>query len=286
MVRLPGGYFLMGSDRFYPEERPQHPVAVSPFWIDPAPVTNANFARFVQATDYLTWAERHERGSLVFRTPVMGVGGQDWRLWWTSVREACWRHPEGAGSSIDARMEHPVVHVCLHDAQAYAQWAGKKLPTEAQWEYAARGGVHGAEYAWGDEAVPEGPWRANIWQGQFPVENLALDGWPGTSPVGRFEPNGFGLLDMIGNTWEWTRQHWSDDHSGLASLTVEPDGCCVVAPSVTLAATAEAAKLLVLKGGSHLCSDNYCLRYRPAARIPLSADTSTSHVGFRCVVDA
>ena len=285
MVRLPGGRFLMGSDRFYPEERPQHPACVGPLWIDPAPVTNADFARFAQATGYLTRAERDECGSLVFRTPALGVAGPDWRLWWSSVPGACWRHPEGAGSNIDTRMEHPVVHVCWHDAQAYARWAGKQLPTEAQWEYAARGGVHGAEYAWGDEAVPAGPWRANTWQGQFPVENLALDGWAGTSPVGSFAPNGFGLLDMIGNAWEWTLQPWSQDHR-TASPTAGPSDCCGVPSSATPAAAAQAAQWLVLKGGSHLCADNYCLRYRPAARIPLTADTATSHVGFRCVVEA
>jgi sulfatase modifying factor 1 len=287
MVRLPGGLFLMGADNFYAEERPQHVREVPGFWIDPTPVTNAQFARFVEATGHVTMAERAGAtadaiGSLVFDAPAAAASGQDWRRWWAFRAQSSWRQPEGPDSSIAQRMDHPVVHVCREDALAYAAWAGKQLPTEAQWEYAARGGLIGVDYAWGDVAAPAGAWRANIWQGEFPFENLAFDGWTGTSPVGSFPPNGYGLLDMIGNVWEWTRDVWADDHRAVQCTAMQQPQCCLPhAPP----GDDSGQQWFVLKGGSHLCADNYCLRYRPAARIALTADTSTSHVGFRCVID-
>jgi len=288
MVELPGGTFRMGSDRFYPEERPVLEVSVGAFAVDRRPVTVADFRRFVKATDYMTWAEQAPEaadypdaqpeslvpGSLVFHKTRGPVDLRDFRNWWRWTPGADWRHPEGPDSNVGGRELHPVTHVAYGDAVAYAEWAGKSLPTEAEWEYAARGGLDGATFTWGDDFAPKGRLMANTWQGEFPWQNLRSDGFEGTSPVGRFPANGFGLFDMAGNVWEWT----VDDFA--ASQTIRSP-CCgpqfVNAPE-------ERFPRKVIKGGSHLCAPNYCLRYRPAARQAESVDTSTCHIGFRCVV--
>ncbi len=281
------GSFTMGSDRHYPEERPARRIAADGFWIEPAPVTNARFARFVDETRYVTVAERAPNaarypdarpellvpGSAVFAAPEHPVPLTDERAWWTYVPGASWRHPEGPSSSLDGRLEHPVVHVAYEDARAYARWAGRHLPTEVEWEYAARGGLDGADYAWGDELQPAGRHLANTWQGAFPYEDTAEDGFAGTSPVGAFPPNGYGLVDMIGNVWEWTRS--------AERLRSAYRSCCAPAP-----AAAEDVPRRVIKGGSYLCTTAYCARFRPAARQFLDADSTTSHVGFRCVSHA
>lgn len=294
MVPVPGGTFRMGSDDFYPEERPVHRVAVDGFRMDRHPVTVGEFRRFVAATGYVTVAERAPDpaaypgadpallvpGSLVFRQPPRRVEPRDFRAWWAYVPGACWRHPEGPGSTLEGRELHPVVHVAYEDAEAYAAWAGKSLPTEAEWELAARGGLDGAVYAWGDDPAPGGRAMANTWQGEFPWQNLATDGYAGTSPVGAFPPNGYGLYDMAGNVWEWTRDFFAPRHPAEAAKA-----CCVPRnPRVAAPADGGGIPRRVVKGGSHLCAPGYCLRYRPAARQGESADTSTSHIGFRCIV--
>ena len=300
MRHLPGGEFTMGSDRFYPEERPRRRVRVAGFWVDETPVTNRDFAAFVAATGYRTFAEiapdpadypglppeLARAGSLVFERPRGPVDLKDFRQWWKFRFGAKWSEPLGAGSSIAELLDHPVVHIAYVDAEAYAKWAGKELPTEAEWEYAARGGLQGIEYAWGNELAPDGRMMANFWQGEFPWDNRLLDGWERTSPVRVFPPNGFGLFDMIGNVWEWT----ADWYTTAADLPKE--SCCTPSnprggreyesydpctPDVKIGRK-------VLKGGSHLCAPNYCQRYRPAARYPQPIDTSTSHVGFRCII--
>ncbi|MGY4816882.1 formylglycine-generating enzyme family protein [Pseudomonas chlororaphis subsp. piscium] len=297
MVYLPGGTFSMGSENFYPEERPVRIVRVDPFRIDATPVTNRQFAVFVAATGYRTFAEKApdpadypgmpaemaKAGSLVFSAPSQAVDLGNVGQWWQFRFGAWWREPLGEGSSIVGLEDHPVVHIAHEDAQAYAAWAGKALPTEAEWEYAARGGLESREFAWGDSLAPEGAMLANYWQGRFPWENLRHDGWERTSPVGAFPANGHGLFDMIGNVWEWT-----DDWFGLPP-TPSAASCCVPAnPRGGDEAQSRDPALpgigrKVLKGGSHLCAPNYCQRYRPAARIPQPIDTTTSHVGFRCV---
>lgn len=288
MSWIPGGSFLMGSNDFYREERPIRRASVRGFWMDTHPVTNAAFQRFVDATDYVTLCERPldpavypdadpallVPGSLVFRRPPGPVSLRDNRAWWEYAPGADWRHPQGPESTSADRVDHPVVHVAYEDAAAYAAWAGKELPTEAEWEYAARGGLYGATYAWGDEVAPEGRPMANTWQGRFPWENLEIDGYAGTSPVDAFPANGYGLHDMIGNVWEWT----ASEFAPAKGERLKPS-CCV--PTEPAADTR-----LVVKGGSHLCAPNYCLRYRPAARQGEALDTSTCHIGFRCVIRA
>jgi sulfatase modifying factor 1 len=275
MVRIRGGSFAMGSDEFYPEERPVRRVTVGAFWIERHPVTVEEFARFVDAVGYITVAEREPDardypdrdpaqlvpGSLVFRRPRGRVPLDDPRAWWEFVPGASWRHPEGPGSDVDARASHPVTHVAYEDATAYAAWAGRALPTEAEWELAARGGLEGARYAWGDAPFPGGRPPANTWQGRFPWENLRIDGYEGTSPWDAFPPNGYGLFDMTGNVWEWTCDRYD-----------RPSG------------EVDAFPRHVIKGGSHLCAPDYSLRYRPAARQGETIDTSTSDIGFRCVL--
>lgn len=300
MVWIEGGTFHMGSERHYPEERPVHRVRVDGFFMDETPVTNAQFRTFVEATGHVTVAEippnpkdypgalphMLKAGSLVFSPPDHPVDLRSWGQWWTFRFRANWRHPYGPGSSIKGLDDHPVVHVAYADADAYATWAGKELPTEAEWEFAARGGLDGAEYAWGDALNPEGRQLANTWQGDFPHQNLALDGFERTSPVRFFPPNGYGLHDMIGNVWEWTADFWTTRHPDDA-----PKACCVplnprggaMEASYDPAQPAIRIPRKVLKGGSHLCAPNYCRRYRPAARHAEPVDTSTSHVGFRCV---
>jgi formylglycine-generating enzyme required for sulfatase activity len=295
MIWIPGGTFRMGSDHHYPEEAPAHEAAVLGFWIDRYQVTNIAFRRFVKATGYVTMAERPPMaedypgaqpdllvpGSVVFAQPSGPVDLRNHYNWWDWVPGADWRHPEGPGSNLQGRDKHPVVHVAWEDVAAYAAWAGKEIPNEAEWERAARGGLDGAEYAWGDELEPKGRQMANTWQGEFPVQNLLLDGYARTAPVGSFPPNGFGLFDMIGNVWEWTTDAYRDGHQVA-------NGCCGDAP-VNLAtiepeeATAPIPRK-VIKGGSFACAANYCRRYRPAARMHHPIDTGTSHIGFRCIV--
>ena len=291
----------MGSDRHYPEERPVHRVRVDGFWMDRGPVTNARFARFVDATGHTSFAEVPPRaadypdatpemlfaGSLVFVQPPGPVDLTDIRNWWQYMRGADWRHPHGADSSLDGKADHPVVHVALTDAEAFAAWDGKVLPTEAEWEFAARGGLDGAAFAWGDEFLPGDRHMANTWQGEFPWQQLARDGYERTSPVGAFPPNGYGLYDVIGNVWEWTTDWYRPRHPHD-----EVKACCIPAnprgPRVEASYDPATPDVLiprkVLKGGSHLCAPNYCRRYRPAARYPQPVDTSTSHIGFRCIV--
>lgn len=301
MQAIAGGVFVMGSDQFYPEESPARRVRVDPFLIDETPVTNAQFARFVAATGHVTVAEiapdprdypgmpieMARAGSAVFHKTPYPVDTSDPSQWWRFEFGADWRHPTGADSSIEGLEDHPVVHVAYGDAEAYAAWLGKALPTEAEWECAARGGLEGVEFAWGDELAPGGKLMANTWHGLFPFQNLLLDGWERTSPVRSFDPNGFGLYDMIGNVWEWT----SDWYAPHKSERKAKGSCCIPANPRGArkhdsfeAGSAARIPRKVLKGGSHLCAPNYCQRYRPAARHPEPIDTSTSHVGFRCVV--
>ncbi len=301
MVCIPGGTFHIGSDKHYAEEMPAHRVTVDAFRIDPHPVTNRQFREFVRATGHVTFAEIAPdakdypgalphmiyAGSLVFTPPAQPVDLRDWGQWWIFLKGADWRHPYGPKSNINGLDNHPVVHVAFGDALAYARWAGKELPTEAEWEVAARGGLDRAEFAWGDEFTPGGKHMANTWQGEFPRQNLVRDGFARTSPVTAFPANGYGLYDMIGNVWEWTADWYSTKHPADT-----PKACCI---PVNPRGGPQAASYdprqpeiriprKVLKGGSHLCAPNYCRRYRPAARHAEPVDTSTSHVGFRCVV--
>jgi formylglycine-generating enzyme len=303
MTWIPGGMFWMGSARFYPEERPVHQVSVDGFWMDTHPVTVEEYRRFAKATGYVTVAERPldpggypdadpallVPGSLVFHRTPGPVDLSDYSNWWTYVPGASWRHPDGPGSDLRGRERHPVTHVAYEDAEAYAAWAGKELPTEAEWEYAARGGLDGAVFVWGDVFAPGGEMMANTWQGEFPWQNLLLDGYDGTSPVASFPANGYGLSDMAGNVWEWTCDYFTPRHQAAAMAS-----CCAPSnPRVSSPAksgmTADLGPDLprrVIKGGSHLCAPSYCLRYRPAARQGEAIDTATCHLGFRCVMRA
>jgi formylglycine-generating enzyme len=298
LVELPGGSFRMGSTQFYPEEAPIHTATVAAFAVERHPVTNAQFAEFVADTGYVTVAEQPPDpalypgaapqdlvpGALVFRPTDGPVDLRDWRQWWAWVPGADWRHPFGPESSIEDRLDHPVVQVAYPDAAAYARWAGRRLPTEAEWEYAARGGAT-TTYAWSDDVAPGGQLMANTWQGRFPYRNDGALGWVGTSPVGTFPANGFGLLDMIGNVWEWTTTQFDAHHR----LDGPAESCCGP-PGAAWPATSDLAPdpaiNQTLKGGSHLCAPEYCLRYRPAARSPQSQDSATTHIGFRCVVSS
>jgi formylglycine-generating enzyme required for sulfatase activity len=298
MVWIPGGTFLMGSDTHYPEEAPAHKISVDGFWIDGKTVTNRDFARFVAETGHVTVAETAPdpadypgakpemliAASTVFVAPTQPVDLGNPYNWWTYVPDADWLHPQGPGSSLAGREDHPVVHVAWDDAVAFACWAGKELPSEAEWEFAARGGLDGATYALGEEFTPDGRWMASTWQGQFPVHNTGEDGHRGTAPVGCYPPNGYGLYDVIGNVWEWTTDWYQahprsshscctaeNPHSGIRQASVDPS-----MPNIPIPRR-------VMKGGSHLCAPNYCRRYRPAARMPQPIDTSTSHLGFRCI---
>ncbi len=297
MIWIPGGEFLMGSDHHYPEEAPVHRVSVDGFWIDAYPVANYKFQKFAKQTSYVTVAERTPKaedypgaipemlvsGSVVFTQPSGRVDLSNHYNWWNWVPGADWRHPEGPESNLNGLDRHPVVHLALEDVEAYTAWAGKELPAEAEWEYAARGGLDGAEYAWGSELTPKGKEMANTWQGEFPWQNLLLDGYARTSPVGAFPPNGYGLFDMIGNVWEWTTD-WYLDHHTVAN------GCCGdVSPATAEASVDPRAGDIqiprrVIKGGSFICAPNYCRRYRPAARMHHTIDTGTNHLGFRNIV--
>ncbi|MEP9369808.1 formylglycine-generating enzyme family protein [Xanthobacter sp. VNH20] len=297
MVWIPAGTFTMGSDRHYPEEAPAHRVEVDGFFMDRTPVTNRAFAEFVAATGYSTLAEQAPRaqdypgadprllvpGSLVFTVPEGPVEEADWMAWWRFTPGADWRHPQGPGSDLSGREDHPVVHVCHGDALAFARWCGKDLPSEAEWEFAARGGLDGADFAWGDVLAPGGVHRANTWQGAFPYENLAEDGYTGTSPVFAFPPNGYGLLDMIGNVWEWTDDWYAPHRPAAAKACCLPRNPRGGRREDSLDPATPAAPRKVLKGGSHLCAPSYCRRYRPAARQPQTLDTASVHIGFRCV---
>jgi formylglycine-generating enzyme required for sulfatase activity len=302
MAWIPGGEFLMGSEDFYPEERPAHRVSVDGFWMDESPVTAAQFRRFVRETKYVTVAERPLQpeqypgadpdmlvpGSSVFRMTSGPVELDDSRNWWEYVPGAYWKRPGGTGTSINGRDHHPVVQVAYEDVEAYATWAGKEIPSEAEWEFAARGGLDGAVFTWGNEHFPDGKAMANTWQGEFPWQNLKLDGYEGTSPVRSFPPNGYGLHDMAGNVWEWTLDWYAPGHPDDAeSPCCAPSNTRVTSLEGSQVATGEPGSQIprkVIKGGSHLCAPNYCLRYRPAARQPQMIDTGMSHLGFRCVV--
>ena len=287
LIELTGGEFRMGSTSFYPDEAPIHTATVGAFAIERHPVTNAQYAAFVADTGYVTVAERPmdpaqypgvaaedlQPGALVFRPAAGPVDLRNWRQWWDWAPGACWRHPFGAGSAITDRLDHPVVQVAYPDAAAYAQWAGRRLPTEAEWEYAAAAGAT-TTYAWGEEVAPGGRLMANTWQGAFPYRNHGALGWVGTSPVGTFPANEFALVDMIGNVWEWTTTEYSARHR----VGGPPEkGCC------TPSRDPDPAVMQTLKGGSHLCAPEYCHRYRPAARSAQSQDSATTHIGFRCV---
>jgi formylglycine-generating enzyme len=302
MVFVEGGTFRMGSADFYPEERPVRDVHVDGFWMDEHPVTVGQFRRFVKDTGYETLAQRPldpadypdadpsllVPGSLVFHPTAGPVSLDDYRAWWHYVPGASWERPEGPASATYTRGRHPVVHVAHEDAAAYAAWAGKALPSEAEWEHAARGGLESATFCWGDEFMPDGRLMANTWHGQFPHDNQRPDEWVRTSPVGTYPPNGAGLYDMAGNVWEWT-----DDFFTIPAAAAPAKSCCTprnprvpepVADSYVADQPSAHIPRRVTKGGSHLCAPNYCLRYRPAARQGEAVDTSTGHIGFRCVL--
>ena len=300
MRRIAGGSFLMGSDVHYPEEGPAHRVTVDPFWMDATTVTNAQFAAFVAETGYVTVAERPldpvmypgakpgmlVAGALVFRMTDGPVDTSVIANWWHWTPGAQWRHPEGPDSDLAGRDDHPVVHVAYEDAEAFAAWAGKELPTEAEWEFAARGGLEGREFVWGDELTPGGKHLANTWQGPFPWRNFAADGFERSAPVGSYPANGYGLYDMAGNVWQWTTDWFAARH---AADPRKP--CC--APQNPRGPAMEASfdprqpairiPRKVVKGGSFLCAPSYCRRYRPAARHAQMVDTGMSHIGFRCI---
>ncbi|SFK77781.1 Formylglycine-generating enzyme, required for sulfatase activity, contains SUMF1/FGE domain [Geodermatophilus ruber] len=278
-MSLPGGTFLMGTEDAagFPAdgEGPVRAVTLAPFRIDRYAVSNARFAEFADATGYRTDAERFGwsfvfAGLLPADHPATRAVAQ--APWWRQVEGADWRHPEGPGSSILRRLDHPVVHVSWRDATAYCRWAGLRLPTEAEWEYAARGGLEQARYAWGDELHPDGRWLCNIWQGRFPTRNTGEDGYLGPAPVTAFPPNGFGLHNVAGNVWEWCADWFSPDHDPRTPL-IDPTG-----PAF--------GTLKVIRGGSYLCHDSYCNRYRVAARTANSPDSSTGNTGFRSAADA
>jgi formylglycine-generating enzyme len=296
LVRIEGGSFRMGSEDAYPEEGPMRLVTVGPFLIGRTEVTNAEFRAFVDETGYMTTAERgldpatHQGwpehllkpGSMVFAPPGDPVGLGDPTAWWAYVPGADWRHPSGPGSSIEALNDHPVVQVSPEDAEAYAAWVGGRLPTEAEWEFAARGGLDGAEYVWGEAYNPAEGWKANTWQGTFPAEDDGLDGHRGTAQVASFDPNAYGLYDMAGNVWEHVSDWWVPGHPEAPAT--DPAG-----PAEELAAQfsrPEIGAQRVVKGGSWLCSPGFCLRYRPAARQPQEMALGSNHIGFRIVMDA
>lgn len=310
MVWIPGGEFTMGSDdqTVQPNEHPAHPVKIDGFWMDATDVTNAEFTAFVAATGYVTTAERKPDweelkkqlppgtpkpddsvlvpGSLVFTPPDHPVPLDDMSNWWTWTPGASWKHPEGPKSDLKGRENYPVTQVSWDDAVAYAKWAGKRLPTEAEWEFAAQGGLKGKRYPWGDEFQPGGKFMANTWTGEFPCKNTAADGYTGTSPVKSFPPNSYGLYDIVGNVWQWC----SDVYRADAYAETTGTGCCYnpKGPSAAYNPVRDVPDSLehVTKGGSFLCSPSYCESYRPSARRGVPPDTSTAHIGFRCVKDS
>lgn len=279
-VRLPGGLFAMGDafDEGYPDdgETPVHEVDLSPFHLDRTAVTNAQFATFAKATGYVTDAEEFGSSAVfhlfVDAAPADVMGHATGTPWWVEVAGACWRHPEGRDTSIGARQDHPVVHISWNDANAYAAWAGKRLPTEAEWEYAARGRHHGRRFPWGDDLRPGGRWMCNIWQGQFPVSNDLEDGYLGTAPARQFHTNDFGVHQVAGNVWEWCAD-WFDPGYYRTSPREDPAG-------------PPTGERRVMRGGSYLCHDSYCNRYRVAARTSNTPESSSGNLGFRCANDA
>jgi formylglycine-generating enzyme required for sulfatase activity len=286
MVWVPGGAFLMGEDGTLPEERPVHEVEVDGFFMDRHEVTNRRFLAFVRATGYVTRAERpgpggEPPGSLVFVAPEGPVSRGEIHKWWRVVPGASWRHPEGPRSGLSGREEHPVVHVAWEDAAAFCAWAGGRLPTEAEWERAARGGLSGKVYTWGDEERPGGRFLANTWQGPFPTRNSAADGWAGTAPVGSYPPNRYGLHDMAGNVWEWTSDWYRHDYYAERERK-NPRG---PQEARSLDPGEPGVRKRTTRGGSFLCAASHCMRYRPSARSPVEPGTSLSHTGFRCVRD-
>jgi formylglycine-generating enzyme required for sulfatase activity len=302
VIWIPGGEFAMGSDRHYPDEGPVVRVRVDGFWMDPHPVTNRRFAAFVAETGFVTLAEQSPDpelypgappenlvpGSMVFVMSSGPVGLRNYANWWAWTPGAQWRHPVGPDSDLSGLDDHPVVHVCHGDVAAYCEWAGRELPSEAEWEFAARGGLDGAEFTWGDEDPQETEPLANTWQGRFPYENTEVDGWTRTSPVGRFPANGYGLYDMAGNVWEWTddwyaRERSADGGGGGACCSPAGRGGSLEG-SIDPNMADMPIPRKVVKGGSFLCSPQYCFRYRPAARQPEMIDTGMSHIGFRTIV--
>jgi formylglycine-generating enzyme len=290
MVWIPGGKFTMGANDGQTDEKPLHDVRVDGFWMDKTEVTNEQFAKFVEETHYVTVAERQpdpkqfpgvppeqlKPGSITFTPPSHVETLDDHMQWWSYTPGASWRHPEGPQSNIGGREKHPVVHVCWDDAMAYAKWAGKRLPTEAEWEYAARGGLDHNAFVWGREKLPGGRWMANIWQGTFPNENAGEDGFKGTAPVASFPPNGYGLYDMAGNVWEWCADWYLPDYYAK-SPRKNPPG-----PDTSFDPNEPGVMKRVTRGGSFMCSDMYCKGYRPSARMKTSPDTGLANTGFRC----
>ncbi len=307
MVWIPGGTFELGSDDASASrhEGPAHPVTVNGFWMDITEVTNAQFAEFVEATGYVTVAERPvdweelkkqvppgtpkppdevlQPGSLVFTPPDHAVGLSDYTQWWSWKVGANWRHPNGPDSSIEGKDDYPVTHIAFEDAQAYAEWAGKRLPTEAEWEFAALGGAGERPFAWGDELTPDGAYLANFFQGSFPFDNTARDGYERLAPVMQYPPNGYGLYDMIGNVWEWTTDWYRPDtyaQQAASRPLANPTG-----PTSSFDPQDPYVPKRVTKGGSFLCSNEYCSNYRPSARMATAFDSGQEHLGFRCVKD-
>lgn len=305
MVYITGGTFVMGTNEVesYPSERPAHTVQVDGFFMDITEVTNADFQGFVNATGYTTIAERpidwEEMkkelpegtpkpdtllpGSIIFNAPEYVLAQHDYSQWFKFVPGANWQHPEGPDSNITGRANHPVVHIAFADALAYCAWAGKRLPTEAEWEFASRGKLEQKRYGWGSEFAPQGKFMANTFQGSFPAQPLANDGFMGSSPVKSFPANAYGLYDMIGNVWEWTSDRYHTDYYALLAgnpISVNPQG-----PEVSFDPAEPFAHKRVTKGGSFLCASNYCVNYRPSARQATSEDTGMLHLGFRCVRD-
>jgi formylglycine-generating enzyme required for sulfatase activity len=308
MVMIPGGEFIMGTNdaESYEHERPAHRVRVKGFLMDETEITNAQFREFVDATGYVTvagrkpsWEELSKQlppgtprpadsilvaGSVVFRAPSAPVMLNDYSQWWKWEKGVSWQHPEGAGSDLDGKWDHPVVHIAYEDAEAFAKWKNKRLPTEAEWEFASRGGRVQQTYSWGSEVTPEGKFMANTFQGSFPVRNLIEDGFEATAPVRTFPANEYGLYDMIGNVWEWTSDWYDATYFQMLAKTNavsdDPQG-----PERTYDPLDPYAMKRVTKGGSFLCASNYCVNYRPSARQATSFDSGQSHIGFRCVKD-
>lgn len=308
MVWIPGGEFTMGTDEeeAYPAEKPAHRVKVDGFWMDETEVTNEQFKKFVDATGYVTVAEKKPEweqlkkqlppgsspppeenlvpGSLVFTPPSYAVSLDDYSQWWSFRPDANWKQPDGPGSTIEGKSNHPVVHIAYDDAIAFAAWAGKRLPTEAEWEFASRGGVDSERYSWGKEYRPQGKYMANTFQGVFPGTNDGEDGFTGSSPVKTFPPNRYGLYDIIGNAWEWTSDYFDANYYGelaKSRLTVNPKGA-----TKPYDPNEPFAEKRVTRGGSFLCATNYCVNFRPSARQGTTFDSGMSHVSFRCVLDA
>jgi formylglycine-generating enzyme len=291
MVWVPAGSFWMGSEGGHPDELPVHQVSVDGFWMDKTEVTNEQFEEFVRETRYVTIAEKKPdpkdfpgvpaenlvAGAVVFSPPPGDVPLENHFVWWKYMPGANWRHPEGPDSNLKGREKHPVVHACWYDAVAYSRWAGKRLPTEAEWEYASRGGLDRQPYSWGQEQVPQGQWHANIWQGRFPNENTMGDRFRGTAPIAQFPANGYGLFDIAGNVWEWCEDWYRPDYYAK-SLPRNPRG-----PDDSFDPNEPGTPKKIMRGGSFLCSDLYCTGYRPSARMKSSPDTGLSHTGFRCV---